>query len=224
MHALQTDRDALIHGHLDMARRIARKVARRVPRSIGCDELEGAAMLGLTEAASRFDSSRGEPFVAYAAKRVRGAILDELRRHDVLTRRGREGARRLAEATRAVEARTGRPAASEEIAREMDVSLEEVARFKARLQAAAVVSLDDLPAGRATEDDSPAEMYAHAEDKARLVEALRGLPERDAMILSMCYQDGLTLKEIGEILGVTESRVCQLRSRSLRQLRAALAA
>jgi RNA polymerase sigma factor FliA len=224
MHALEPHRDALIHGHLDMARRMARKVARRVPRSIGADELEGAALLGLTEAASRFDPARGEPFVAYAAKRVRGAILDELRRHDVLTRRGREGARRLADATRAVETRTGRPAGSDEIAAEMGVSLEEVARYRGRLQAAGVVSLDELPAGRADDGETPAAQYEAAEDRQRLVEALRGLAERDAMVLSMCFQDELTLKEVGEILGVTESRVCQLRGRALRQLRAALAA
>jgi len=214
------DRHALIHGHLDLARRIARKVARRVPRSVRCDDLESAAMLGLTEAANRYDPTRGEPFLAYASKRVRGAILDELRRNDLLTRRGREGARRLADATRTVEAQVGRPATADEIAAELGVSLEEVAQQRARLQSPAIVPIEDahhVPC--AGPDASPDQQYALRERKRTITEALQRLPKRELMVLSMYFQDGLTLKEIGQILGVSESRVCQLRGRALRALR-----
>ncbi|MCG8422266.1 MAG: FliA/WhiG family RNA polymerase sigma factor [Proteobacteria bacterium] len=219
----QFDRNELIRNHIDMARRLARKIARRVPRSVRCDELESAAMLGLTEAASRFDPTRGEPFVAYAAKRIRGAVLDELRRNDVLTRRGREGARRLADATRSVEAQVGRPATTDEIAKEMGVSVEEVAQFKARLQAPALVPLEDvrdLP--HTTSNDAPDEQYILREQKRALAQALNSLPERDLLVLSLYYQEGLTLKEIGQVLGVSESRTCQLRGRALRKLRKAI--
>lgn len=220
-HTFQTStRDALICEHLDMARRIARKTLRRLPSSVRLDDLESAAMLGLTEAATRFDPTRGEPFVAFAAKRVRGAILDELRRQDVLTRRGRERARELEAAARAVEDRTGRAATTEEVAGELGCSAEEVSRRRARLQAANVVSFDEVaelsaPASELGADEQLEQRERHEE----MVAALEGLPQRELLILSMCYQDGLTLKEIGDILGVSESRVCQLRGRALRTLR-----
>lgn len=216
----RVDRNALIRGHMDMARRLARKVARRVPRSVLRDELESAALLGLTEAAVRYDASRGEPFVAYAAKRVRGAILDELRKSDVLTRRGREGARRLADATRTVEAKVGRPATTDEIARVLGVTIEEVSRARAQLSSPALVPLDDVrDMPRTPESQSPDERVASEQQRAALVEALQQLPERDSQILSLYYQENLTLKEIGDVLGVSESRVSQLRSRALSKLR-----
>ena len=202
-----------------MALRLARKFGRRVPRSVRFDELESAALLGLTEAANRYDPTRGEPFVAYAAKRVRGAILDELRRHDVLTRRGRESAKRLAQAQRTIENATGRPATMDELAKELNVSLDEVAQFQARLQAPALLSLEDIHDVPRATTDGPDEQFARREQKRLLVKALKKLRKRDLMILSMYYKEGLTLKEIGDILGISESRVCQLRGRSLRTLR-----
>jgi RNA polymerase sigma factor for flagellar operon FliA len=216
----RVDRDALIRGHIDMAKRLARKVARRVPQSVRRDELESAALLGLTEAATRFDPCRGEPFVAYAAKRVRGAILDELRRADVLTRRGRQGARRLAEATRAVEAQVGRPATTDEIATKLGTSIEEVSRARAQLQSPALVPLDDVrDVPRTPEHQAPDEHVSFEQQRRALAMGLAQLPERDLQILSLYYQESLTLKEIGDILGVTESRVSQLRSRALENLR-----
>lgn len=214
------DRDTLIRGHMDMARRLARKIARRVPRHLSRDDLESAALLGLTEAASRFDPRRGEPFVAYAAKRVRGAVLDELRRGDVLTRRGRERARRLAEASRTVEAQTGAPATTAAIAEELGITVEEVSQDRARVEMPAVVPLDESrDADGGVTSPTPGELIDGAREKARLVEALAKLPERDLRILNMSFEDALTLKEIGDILGVTESRVCQLRTRALARLR-----
>ncbi len=140
----RSERDALIVDHLDMARRLARKIARRVPRSFGREELESAAMLGLTEAALRYDATRGEPFVAYAAKRIRGAVLDELRRRDALTRRRRAEARKLTEVNRNLEARHGRKATLEELGAELGMTTEEVHDAQARLQAPTLVPLDDV--------------------------------------------------------------------------------
>jgi RNA polymerase sigma factor FliA len=219
-----TSRDALICEHLDMARRIARKTLRRLPSSVRLDDLESAAMLGLTEAATRFDPTRGEPFVAFAAKRVRGAILDDLRRQDVLTRRGRERARELDAATRAVEDRTGRAATTEEVAGELGCSAEEVSRRRGRLQAANVVALDDVAELTAPASELGADaLIEQRERQEEMVAALEALPQRELLILSMYFQDGLTLKEIGDILGVSESRVCQLRGRALRTLRKRMA-
>jgi RNA polymerase sigma factor for flagellar operon FliA len=214
------DRHALIRGHVEMARRLARKVARRVPRSILRDELESAALLGLTEAAVRYDPHRGEPFVAYAAKRVRGAILDELRRSDPMTRRGREGARKLADAARAVEAKVGRPATTDEIAGMLGATVDEVSRARARFQSPAMIGLDEAhDLAQPTDDDSPHEKVSHEQQLRTLAGALAKLPQRDLQILSLYYQENLTLKEIGDVLGVTESRVSQLRTRAIAKLR-----
>lgn len=219
---LYLQRHRLIQEHLDMARRLARKIARRVPLVVRRDDLESAALLGLTEAANRYDPTRGEPFVAYAAKRVRGAVLDELRKNDILTRRGREGARRLADASRAVEAQVGRPATPQEIATHLGIKLEEVEEARARLQPT-LVPLDenrDIPKNSVFA--APDEQVAEKERKAAVMVALKTLGERDLQILSMYFQDGLTLKEIGQIMGVSESRVSQLRSRALGRLRRAV--
>lgn len=216
------ERHDLIRSHLDMARRLARKIARRVPLAVRRDDLESAALLGLTEAANRYDNTRGEPFVAYAAKRVRGAVLDELRRNDILTRRGREGARRLADAANAVEARVGRAATTQEIADQLGVPLAEVQEARGRL-APTLVPLDenrDIP--KSSTFAPPDELVANSERKVSVITALKTMGERDLQILSMYFQDELTLKEIGHILGVSESRVSQLRSRALSRLRKAI--
>jgi len=206
-----------------MARRLARKIARRVPRSFGRDELESAAMLGLTEAALRYDSTRGEPFVAYAAKRIRGAVLDELRRRDALTRRRRAEARKLSEVTRELEARHGRKATVEELGAELGMSTEEVHDAQTRLQAPTLVPLDDVRDAPSAQVSRPIDEQVELRRRSTaLRSALDKLGKRELMVLSMYYQEGLTQKEIGAVFGVSESRICQLRTRALRTLRGAM--
>jgi RNA polymerase sigma factor for flagellar operon FliA len=219
----QQDRQTLILDHLEMAKRMARKFARRVPRSFGRDEIESAAVLGLTEAATRFDAQRGEPFIAYAAKRVRGAVLDELRRRDVLTRRCRQKARRMADAVRAVEAQEGREATADDVAETLGMSTEEVLDTQLRVQAPTMVPLDDVRDVSNLATIAPVDEQVDFKRRAAaLREVLPLLPKRELMVLSMYYQDGLTQKEIGTLLGVSESRVCQLRARALRSLRSSM--
>ena len=218
-----SSRDALIYDHVDVARRVARKLARKLPPSMSPDEVEGAAFLGLTEAASRFDSSRGEPFIAYAVKRIRGAVLDELRRTDTLTRGGRRNARQIAEARRIVEQRNGGFAPAELVASELGLAAEDLARTCGRLDAAHRVSFDEL-GELASGDEAPLAAYAREQEKRAVARAIAELSERDRMIVSMYYGENYTLKEIGERLGVTESRACQLRARILARLRKAMAA
>lgn len=216
----RSNRDALILAHMAMALKMARKMGRRLPRTVSRDDIESAALLGLTEAASRYDSERSEPFMAFAAKRVRGAILDHLRRNDILTRRGRQSARHIEEASRELEGELGRAPTDAEVAELMGISEQKFSQTCARTREAAVIYLDDLRAELGdTQHEEACAVADRQRRRAALLRALGILEERELMVLSMYYQDGLTLREIGAILGVTESRVCQIHTLALRRLR-----
>lgn len=216
-------RPALIRENLPMARRIASRMARRLPASLA-DDVQSAALLGLVEAANRFHPGRGESFPAFAAKRVRGAVLDELRRGDVLPRRARQTARRVREVVRCLEHQLGRIPRDEEIADKLGVSIDEYQDRIAALGAVEVVSLDDLAGGaaRASSED-PAERVERRRTAALVERARATLSEREAHVLALHYEQQMTLAEIGKRLGVTESRVCQLHTRAIKRLRAELA-
>jgi len=221
-HKIQEDRNELITMHLGMALKMARKMARRLPSNVSRDDVESAALLGLTEAATRYDTSREEPFMAFAAKRVRGAILDHLRKNDILSRRARQGARRVAEATRAVEAELGRAATDAEIAKEMGLDEMTFNQMYASVREASVIHLDDLRVELANGTKCGIEIGEKQRRKTALMQALEVLDQREQMVLSCYYREGLTLREIGAILGVTESRVCQLHTQALSALRTRL--
>ena len=214
-------RNTLITSHLGMALKMARKMARRLPNSVCREDLESAALLGLTEAANRYDVARREPFMGFAAKRVRGAILDHLRRNDVLTRRGRREARKLATVVKQLESVLGRAVTDTEIASAMGLTEEQFYANYAALRDVTVVQLDDLRS-EPTVGASPREQNRKQHRKAVLVRALEKLSERERLVLACYYQEDLTLKEIGTILRVTESRVCQIHTQALRNLRSLL--
>ncbi len=210
----------LINEHVDMARRLARTMARRVPEHRR-DDLEGAALLGLTEAAQRYNPDRGEPFGAFAVHRVRGAILDELRRGDVLSRRARSSARRVDAAAAAIQARCGRTASNEEIAQELGMSGDEVENARAAGTVHSV-PLDYSEPVAATQH--PAERIERRQQERMLVSAIARLSSREREVMRLYYEEGLKLREIGQRLGVTESRVCQLRSAAVASLRQSIVA
>ena len=220
------ERNRLIAEFAPMARRVALRVARRTPSWIASEDLVSAAMVGLAEAAERYDSSRGEPFVAFATKRVRGAVLDELRRGDPLSRSARRSARQLGETMRSLEQRLGRPPEDHEVAAALGIDVEEYQDELAMLTHISTVGLEVAEsAGSGAIADagpSPAGELERAQTLALLTQALRSLVPRDAQILSLYYNEEFTYAEIGELLGVTESRVCQLHGRALARLRAAV--
>lgn len=219
------ERDRLIAEHVDMARRIAGRVGRRVPDWIREDDLVGAAMIGLTEAADRFDATLGQPFVAFAERRIRGAVLDELRRGDPMPRRKRADARKLGKTIQALEQKFGRPPEDFEIAAAMGVSLEEYQQELEGLTQVSFVDLDQLGGGKQEPANDNAWPSAATEKKQlaqRLHSAMETLPERDALVLSLYYVEELSYLEIAEVLEVSESRVCQLHARALARLKAEL--
>jgi RNA polymerase sigma factor for flagellar operon FliA len=218
------ERDRLIAEHLDIAKRIAARIARRCPQFIAREDLHAAAMLGLTEAAERYDSTRAEPFLGFAEKRIRGAILDELRRGDIMPRRTRQLARRIGQIIAQLEKDFARPPTDEEVAEALGVSLEE---YKNELEQLVHVNVGSLDAeegeGMVTSDGSSPETVAFKrETMAKVRSVLPKLDPRDVLVLSLYYNEELTYPEIGEVLKVTTSRVCQLHGRAIARLRAEL--
>lgn len=213
----------MIREYVGMAQRVALRVARRVPDWLSKDDLISAAMVGLVEAAERYDSTRAEPFCAFAEQRIRGAVLDELRRGDVLPRRVRARARQIGRTIQKLEQKLGRAPEDDEVAEALDVPLE---TYQGELKAQVHLSLVDLDFNSdrsadliSTEHRSPLEGATRSQLLRRVRDALPKLQERDALILSLYYEKGLTYKEIGHVLEVSESRVCQLHSRAIARLR-----
>jgi RNA polymerase sigma factor for flagellar operon FliA len=229
-YAVQTkpsdrDRDRLIAEHIEVARRISLRMARRCPDWISRDDIVAAGMLGLAEAAERYDETRAEPFIAFAEKRIRGAVIDELRRGDVMPRRMRRLARQVGEVIQKLEQQHGE-ATDEQVAAAMGVTVEEYRANLENLVQVAVGALEDdddsvLGSG---DESSPAIQFARRRAATRVRSALEKLDQRDVILLNLYYTEELTYTEIGEVLEVTRSRVCQLHGRAIARLRALVTA
>lgn len=210
-------RDRLIHDHVGMARRISLKMVRGGGPRVCREDAVAAAMLGLTEAADRFDPTRGEPFVAFAEKRIRGAVLDELRRGDFLPRRVRRMARRASEVRGELEA-AGLPITDEAVAAALGVTADEYRDHIAPLADAGVSPLDAV-AEVTCAWPSPAAEAETRQVMTRAMAAVDDLPAREAKILAMHYGDDLPYRAIASELGLTASRVCQLHTRAIEKIR-----
>ena len=222
--------DALVLKHAELVKRIAYHLAGRLPASVEVADLIQAGMLGLLEAAANYTADRGASFETYAGIRIRGAMLDALRKLDWAPRSVHRKARAAAAAMREIEAEQGREARDSEVAERMGVSLGEYHKIAQDAASCRVASLDesngddDSLLGRV--EDERADPFLDATDdgfRAALAGAIRELPERERLVMSMYYDDELNLKEIGAVLKVTESRVCQLHGQALVRLKARLA-
>ena len=211
---------------LGLVRRIAHRVARRVPPSVDVADLVSAGSEGLLEAVAAFDPHRGENFEVYAERRIRGAILDELRAADVMTRHGRRRLREIRRAVADLERTLGRSPDEHEVAVRLSISLDEYRRITHELSRAPALAgggaldADDV----ASPCGDPQELCVAAELRDRLARAIRALPTRMQEVLALYYQSDCTQAEIGRALGVTESRVCQILREAARRLRDALGA
>src|SRR5262245_22111 len=221
--------DALVLKHAELVKRIAYHLAGRLPASVEVSDLIQAGMLGLLEAAANYTADRGASFETYAGIRIRGAMLDALRKLDWAPRSVHRKARAAAAAMREIEAEFGREARDSEVAQRMGVSLDEYHRIMQDAASCRLSSLDDSngdddsPINR-TADDGP-DPFGHIADegfRTALAAAIDELPERERMVMSLYYDDELNLKEIGAVLKVTESRVCQLHGQALVRLKARL--
>ncbi|MEO6699200.1 MAG: RNA polymerase sigma factor FliA [Paraperlucidibaca sp.] len=220
-------RDELVMRHAGLVKKIACHLAGRMPANVEVDDLIQAGMMGLLEAASHFQQGKGASFETFAAIRIRGAMLDQVRREGWAPRTLTKRVRDMGQAVRRVEHRKGREATGAEVASEMGVSLDEYHDLLRDAGSLRVFSLDqlsedgfDAPADDGT--DKPLGALLEAGFTEALAEQIAGLPEREKMVLALYYERGLNLKEIGEVLEVSESRVSQIHSQAVLRLRSRL--
>jgi RNA polymerase sigma factor for flagellar operon FliA len=211
-------RERLIADHLGMTRRIARKMSRHADPSAR-EDLESSALMGLVEAASRYDFQRVEPFAAFAYRRIQGAVLDGMRRIDFLPRRVRTLANKTTRAKAELEQKLGRAPESSEIAVRLDVSEERYEMEIRMLPEVCFVELSPQLTHEAKQEDEAIDSLERQRRIALVREALTHLSTRDQRILSLYYAEDLTYAEIGKLLGVSEARICQLHTRAINRLR-----
>lgn len=226
----QDSQHQLIERYAPLVKRIAYHLLARLPASVQVDDLMQAGMIGLLEAAKKYDGSKGASFETYAGIRIRGAMLDEVRKGDWAPRSVHRNTRMVSDAIRTIEARTGRDAKDQEVAAELQLSLEDYYGILGDTLGSRLFSFDDLMQdgdhGGLQEDSSnhsgPLHGLVDERFQSALAEAIANLPERERLVLSLYYDEELNLKEIGEVLGVSESRVSQLHSQCAARLRARL--
>jgi RNA polymerase sigma factor FliA len=211
--------DQLITQHANVARRIALKMARRCPSWIAREDLVAAGLLGLTEAARRYDATRAEPFLPFAEQRIRGAVLDELRRGDLLPRRVRQVARKVAATIQSLQ-HAGEEPTDERVASTLGVSVE---RYREDLAGLIHIETQSIDGERAPLLVDPQQRPDDAASRSELLRQVRAaldlMEQRDVTLLGLHYIEEMTFQEIAATLGITASRACQLMWRAVARLR-----
>ncbi|MCE1250394.1 MAG: RNA polymerase sigma factor FliA [Comamonadaceae bacterium] len=226
----QLDRNALLRQHAPLVRRIAHHMIAKLPPNVEVDDLIQVGMIGLAEALSRFEAAQGVQFETFASQRIRGAMLDELRGSDWMSRSSRKSQKDIEQALHRVEQRLGRSPLESEIAAELGLGLEEYQSLLGKVRGTQLVYLEDMQYGDEGDDgflerhvaDASADPLSQLRDqrlRGALIDAINALPEREQYIMGMYYEHDMNLKEIAAVLGVTESRVCQLHSQAIARLR-----
>jgi len=225
----EQDSDSLVIQHAPLVKRIAYHLINRLPPNVQSDDLIQAGMIGLLEASRNYDPNQGASFETYAGIRIRGAMLDEIRRSDWTPRSVHRKARMVADAMRSIENEQGRDARDVEVANALELSLQQYHKILQDASGCRVFSLEDLqavgelPQGRSNSSISgPFEGMQRDAFKRALADSIAGLPERERLVIALYYDEELNLREIGQILGVSESRVCQIHSQATLRLRSRL--
>jgi RNA polymerase sigma factor for flagellar operon FliA len=218
------DADRLVRQHAELVKRIAYHLCARLPPSVEVDDLIQAGMLGLLEAAAHYTEGKGATFETFAGIRIRGAMIDGLRKLDWAPRSVHRRTREVAQAIRDIERETGAEARAGDIAARLGIDLDEYHRIVQDSVACQLASLEDL--GTVDPSDERPDPFREVADlgfRVALVQAIAALPERERLLMALYYQEEMNLKEIGLVMGVTESRVSQLHGQAITRLKARLA-
>jgi len=234
LQALKQRQEEILEVHMPLVRLVAERIHRRLPPGVDLASLINSGIVGLLEAAQRYDSHRGVAFQTYARYRIQGEIMEYLRSLDWVSRSVRSWGRKMAVARTRLAGRLGREASPDEMASELGVALTEYYRVDQKVSEASLLSLEDLTSAseeewRKTQEDfsmrSSQDPFASVEGKElveKLAESIETLPERERMIVTLYYYEELTLREIGEILSLTEGRICQIHAQAVVRLQNAL--
>ena len=224
--------NAMLHQYSPLVRRLAHQMIAKLPANVEIDDLIQVGMIGLTDALSRFDAGQGVQFETFATQRIRGAMLDELRGADWLSRGTRKQQRDIESAVHRLEQRLGRAPQESEIAKEMGMTLAGYQEMLGKVRGTQLIYLEDMSGDDgdsdyldrhvADEGNDPLSLMEDHRMRQALIDAIKNLPEREQYVMSMYYEQDMNLKEIAAVLGVTESRVCQLHSQSIARLRVKL--
>ena len=226
------ERDRLILQYAPLVNTIANRMSLRLPPQVSKDDLMSAGIMGLLDAVDKFDVKKGVEFKSYAEFRIRGAMLDELRSMDWVPRSVRRNAKRLHEAYSRVEGEKMRPAEDEEVAKELGIEMETFYRLLEEVRGIAIINKEELghlvpqnggdsswPMNQLNAGIGPLDSLNLAEIRDVIAKAIEKLPKNERMVVSLYYYEELTMKEIGKIMGYTESRVSQLHTKAVIRLR-----
>lgn len=225
-------RDELITEYLPYVKRIVQRIANHLPPTVDVDDLMNVGVIGLIQAVDRYDPNRDNKFMTYAIFRIKGAVLSELRSRDFLSRSNRRKIRELERAYFKLEQRLGRHVEDYEVADEMGVEVDDVYRTK-QLSNISFISFEELGYSSRDEKEKLMNYLFNSEDdalnltklkelKSALARAIEQLSEKERLVISLYYNDELTMKETGKVLNITESRVSQIHSQAILRLRAKL--
>lgn len=226
---------AMLIQYAPLVRRLALQLIAKLPASVELDDLIQVGMVGLLDAADRYQDDQGAKFETYASQRIRGAMLDELRANDWVSRGLRQSSRSVSTAVQAQEQKLGRAPTEGEIAQELQMSLESYQHLLQEIHGCQLIYFEDFDRddqensfldrqGRGSQSmlHEPLTQLLKGDFRRQLVEAIELMPERERLLLSLYYEEELNLREIGAVLEVTQSRVCQLHSQAISRLRATL--
>ncbi len=221
------DQSDLVTTHAPLVKRIAYHLMSRLPASVQVDDLIQAGMIGLLEASRNYDATQGASFETYAGIRIRGSMLDEIRKGDWAPRSLHRKVREISRAVHEIEAEFGRDARDAEVAERLEITLDEYHQTLQNANSHKIFSFEDLPMrdegmseGLTDKIAGPLEQAEYDGFREGLAKAIAGLPERERLVMSLYYDEELNLRETGEVLGVSESRVCQIHAQALIRLKA----